>query len=62
MADDTEPTTKFEKDTTSGSNPGEPNNGNFQLGLTPGELNSPGAKAEARPSARANPAAGPTGG
>ena len=36
--------------------------GNFQLGLTPGELNSPGAKTDARPSARANPAAGPTAG
>jgi hypothetical protein len=36
--------------------------GNFQLGLTPGELNSPGAKTDARPSARANPTAGPTAG
>ena len=34
--------------------------GNFQLDLRPGELNSPGAKTDARPSARANPAAGPT--
>ena len=33
--------------------------GNFQLGLTPGELNSPGAKTDARPSARANPDRGP---
>jgi hypothetical protein len=32
--------------------------GNFQLGLTPGELNAPGA----RPSARANPTAGPAAG
>jgi hypothetical protein len=30
--------------------------GNFQLDLTPGELNSPGAKTDTRP----NPAAGPT--
>jgi hypothetical protein len=36
--------------------------GNFQLGLTPGELNSPGAKTDARPSARANPAAASTAG
>ena len=36
--------------------------GNFQLGLTPGELNSPGAKSGARPSARANPTAGPSAG
>ena len=36
--------------------------GNFKLGLTPGELNSPGAKAEVTPSARANPTAGPTAG
>jgi hypothetical protein len=36
--------------------------GDFQLGLTPGELNSPGAKTGARPSARANPAAGPRAG
>ncbi|HEY5400642.1 MAG TPA: hypothetical protein VIL16_35175 [Trebonia sp.] len=36
--------------------------GSFKLGLTPGELNSPGAKAGARPSARANPTAGPTAG
>jgi hypothetical protein len=36
--------------------------GNFQLGLTPGELNSPGAKADAKPSAQANPTAGPTAG
>jgi hypothetical protein len=34
--------------------------GNFQLGLTPGELNSPGAKTDAGPSAGANPTAGPT--
>jgi hypothetical protein len=34
--------------------------GNFELGLTPGELDSPGAKAVAGPSARANPTAGPT--
>ena len=34
--------------------------GNFQLGLTPGELNSPGAKTDARPTAQANPAAGPS--
>ena len=34
--------------------------GNFELGLTPGELNSPGAEAEVTPSARANPTAGPT--
>ena len=36
--------------------------GNFQLGLTPGELNSPGAKTDAKPSARANPAAAPASG
>ena len=36
--------------------------GNFQLDLRPGELNSPGAKTDARPSARANPPAGPTAG
>jgi len=34
--------------------------GNFQLGLRPGELNSPGPKTAAGPSARANPTAGPT--
>jgi hypothetical protein len=33
--------------------------GNFQLDLTPGELNAPGARTGARPSARANPTAGP---
>ena len=33
--------------------------GNFQLDLTRGELNSPGAKAEVTPSARANPDRGP---
>jgi len=33
--------------------------GAFELGLTPGELNSPGAKDTAEPSARANPTAGP---
>jgi hypothetical protein len=36
--------------------------GSFELGLTPGELNLPGTKADARPSARANPTAGPTAG
>jgi hypothetical protein len=36
--------------------------GNFQLGLTPGELNSPGARTDARPSAQADPAAHPTAG
>jgi hypothetical protein len=36
--------------------------GNFKLDLTPGELNSPGAKAEVTPSARANPTAGPAAG
>ena len=34
--------------------------GDFALNLTRGELNSPGAKAEVSPSARANPTAGPT--
>ncbi len=34
--------------------------GDFKLNLTRGELNSPGAKTEARPTAQANPAAGPT--
>ena len=33
--------------------------GSFQLKLSPFELNSPGAKAEARPSAQANPTANP---
>ena len=33
--------------------------GNFQLNLTRGELNAPGGRAGARPSARANPTAGP---
>jgi hypothetical protein len=32
--------------------------GNFQLGLTPFELNSPGPNADAKPSAKANPTAG----
>jgi hypothetical protein len=36
--------------------------GNFELGLTPGELNSPSATERAKPSARANPTAGPTAG
>ena len=36
--------------------------GNFQLGLVPGELNAPGARASAGPSARANPTAGPVAG
>jgi len=34
--------------------------GDFQLGLTPGELNAPGARTGAKPSARAHPTAGPT--
>jgi hypothetical protein len=34
--------------------------GDFELNLTRGELNSPGAKSEVTPSARANPTAGPT--
>ena len=33
--------------------------GNFQLGLTPGELNFPAAKAGTKPSAQANPTANP---
>jgi hypothetical protein len=36
--------------------------GNFQLGLTRGELNAPGARRGAGPSARANPTAGPAAG
>jgi hypothetical protein len=36
--------------------------GGFQLKLAPFELNSPGAEAEARPTAQANPRAGPTAG
>jgi hypothetical protein len=36
--------------------------GDFQLGLTPGELNFPAAKADAKPSARANPTAGASAG
>jgi hypothetical protein len=36
--------------------------GDFNLGLRPGELNLPGAKAGAKPSAQANPTAGPRAG